>query len=135
MRIVFKAWDDYMKKRGNQFKIKLPVFRNKICLHFNNNFVSAQVVEILFPRIHENKNSQIFLWWHWPSDPPNVFGTNHICSTTSLFAWTILNKQYFHNHWSVQIFFTSGISPNILMDVLEDCIKFLVWVACVLFNF
>ena len=32
-------------------------------------------------------------------------------------------------------FFTSGISSDILMNVLEDCIIFLVWAACVLFSF
>ena len=32
-------------------------------------------------------------------------------------------------------FFTSGISPDILVNVLEDCIMFLAWVARVLLNF
>ena len=27
----------------------------------------------------------------------------------------------------MQIFFTSGIGPDILMNVLEDCIVFLIW--------
>ena len=35
----------------------------------------------------------------------------------------------------IAYFFTSGISPDILMNVLEDCIIFLIWVACTLFNF
>ena len=35
----------------------------------------------------------------------------------------------------MQIFLTSGISPDVLMNVLEECIILLVWVACVLFNF
>ena len=32
-------------------------------------------------------------------------------------------------------FFFSGVGPDILMNVLEDCIIFLIWAALVLFNF
>ena len=31
--------------------------------------------------------------------------------------------------------FASGIGPGILMNVLKGCVVFLVWAACVLFNF
>ena len=52
------------------------------------------------------KNSHIFLGWHQPSDPQNKFRTNHTCSPTPRFARTVLNmQQFFHNHWSIQIFY------------------------------
>ena len=35
----------------------------------------------------------------------------------------------------MQIFFTSGIGPVILMNVLEDYIMFLIWVTWALCNF
>ena len=91
----------------------------------------------LFLSLNESKNSQLFLGWHRPSDPPppppNKFRTNHTCLPTPCFARTVLNmQQYFHNHRSLQIIFTSGIGPDILMNVLEDCIILLVWGAWVL---
>ena len=68
--------------------------------------------------------------------PPNTFRTNHTCLPTPCLARTVLNmEQYFHNHRSMQNFFTSGIGPDILMNVLEDCIILLVWTAWVLFSF
>ena len=36
---------------GTQFKIKLPVFKKKICLHLYNNFVSVSLLGILFPSL------------------------------------------------------------------------------------
>ena len=71
-----------------------------------------------------------------PIPPPNKVRTNHICLPTPCFARTVLNmQQYFHNHRSVQVFFTSGIGPDILMNVPEDCIILLVGAAWVFFRF
>ena len=54
---------------GTQFKIKLPVFKKNIYLHLYNDFVSVEMLEILFPSLNESKNSQIFPSWHCPADP------------------------------------------------------------------
>ena len=35
----------------------------------------------------------------------------------------------------MQVFFTSGRDPNILISLTEDCIIFVIWAARVLFNF
>ena len=70
-----------------------------------------------------------------PPRPPPVFGTNQTCSPTSRFAQILPNLQHFTNHWSMQIFFTSLIGPDILINVFEDYIIFLVWAVWVLSNF
>ena len=63
---------------------------------------------------------------------PTIFGTNQTCLRTPRFVQILPNMQYFPNHWWLQIFFfTSAIGPDILIKV----VTFLVWAACVLFNF
>ena len=68
------------------------------------------------------------------SDPSTVFETKQTSLATPRFPRFLPNMQYFPNHWSRPIFF-SGIGPDILMSVLEDCIIFLIWAALVLLNF
>ena len=81
------------------------------------------------------KICKIYLVLLLPPDPPPVFGTNQTCSPTPHFVQILPILQHFTNHWSMQIFFTSVIGPDILMKVFEDNIIFLVWAAWVLFNF
>ena len=45
------------------------------------------------------------------------------------------NMQHFPNHWSMQIFLTSGIGPDILMKVFEGYNILLISAGCLLFNF
>ena len=45
------------------------------------------------------------------------------------------NMQHFPNHWSMQIFLTSGIGPDILMKVFEGYIILLISAGWLLFNF
>ena len=68
-----------------------------------------------------------------PSDPPNVFVTSQTCSPTSHFAQILPVCNIFPI--IVQILFTSGIGPHVLLRVFEDFTIFLIWAACVLFNF
>ena len=77
--------------------IKLAVFMKKKCSYFNNNFLSVQVLKILFPSFKEGENCKTFLASRLP--PPDM--------------------QHFPNHWSTQKFLTSGIGPDILMKVLK----------------
>ena len=82
------------------------------------------------------KKSKIYLRLRRFPDLPTVFGTSLTSLPMPRFTWILPHMQkYFANHWSIQIFFTSGISPVILMKVLEDCILFLIWTAWVLFKF
>ena len=39
------------EREGTQFKIKLSVFKKKICLYLYNTFVSVKVLGILFPNL------------------------------------------------------------------------------------
>ena len=69
--------------------------------------------------------------------PSTVFGTNLTCLPTPLLARILSNIQNFFllNLWSIQIFFTFGTGPDILINVLEDRIIFFIWAAWALFNF
>ena len=63
-------------------------------------------------------------------DPSNVFGTNSTCLPTPGFARILSNIQkYSLNLWVIQIIFISGIDPDIFINVLKNCIVFLVWAA------
>ena len=71
-----------------------------------------------------------------PTDPhlhnwskPNLFSNTLLCLDFSQYA--IIFLQSFVN----ADFFPSGIDPDILINVLEDCIILLTWAAWVLFNF
>ena len=66
--------------------------------------------------------------------PPTAFGKTQTYSPTPHFGQILPNMQYFPNHWSIHIFFSSGIGANILMKVFEDFIVFLIWAAWVVFN-
>ena len=86
--------------------------------------------------LNEEENCKSFLGLRHLPDHPTVFGTNLICLAMPRFARIFSNMQkYFPNHWSIQIFFISGIGPDILMNMLEDCIVFFKWEVWVLFNF
>ena len=87
------------------------------------------MLETLFASLNEGKKCSIFLGLQLRRDPPNVFETNQICSPTTRFARILPNIKNFLHHWSMQIFFTSEIDPDILMNVLEDCIILLIWAA------
>ena len=91
------------------------------------------MLKILFPS--EEKNFKIFLASRFPPDLPTVFGTNQTFFPTPPFAQILPNMQYFPNHWSMEIFFTAGIGPDIMMNVFEDYTIFLICTAWVLFNF
>ena len=94
--------------------IKLPVFMKKKCSNLNNNFLSVQVLKILFPSLKEGKNRKTFLASRLP-----------------------LDMQHLPNHWSTQNFLTSGIGPDILMKVSEGYIILLFLQAgfCLIFIF
>ena len=70
-------------------------------------------MELLFPALKEGKNCKIFLVSRLAQDPPTVLGTNQTCSPAHLYDQLLPNMQYFPNHWSMQIYFTSGIGPDI----------------------
>ena len=91
------------------------------------------MLEILFPS--EGGKLQNFPGIVTPPDSPTVFGTNQNCLPTPCFAQILPNMQHFPNHSLMQIFFTSGIGPDILMEVFEDYIIFLICAFWVLFNF
>ena len=60
----------------------------------------------------------------------NIFGTNRTCLLINHCAQMFPNiKRYFRNQW---FFFTSGIGTDILMNMLEGWIVFLIWEAWVL---
>ena len=62
--------------------------------------------------------------------------TNHTYSSTPrLFSDSFLYAMIFYQSLIDADFFTSEIGPDILMNVLEDCIIFLIWAACVLLSF
>ena len=92
------------------YEREMIIFLQCLC----NNFVSVSVLEILLPSLH---------------------GTTQTCWPTPCLARILLNLQYFSNHWSMQVFFAFGICLDILINVLEDYITFLIWVAWVLFTF
>ena len=62
--------------------------------------------------------------------PPTVFGTNLTYLPMHRFAQILYSIQkYFPIHWLIHIFFTCGIGPDILMNMLQDYIVFLIWAA------
>ena len=89
------------------------------------------MLKILFRNLKEGKNCTIFFASRLS---PTTFGTNQTYSPTPRIAQILPNTQYLPNHWSMQIFFTSGIGHDILMKVFEDFIIFLIWAAWVVFN-
>ena len=94
--------------------IKLPVFKEKKHSYLYNNYVC----------------------WGCASSQnlPLVFGTNLTCLPIPRFARILSNIQkYFLNLLSVMIFFTSGKGPDILINVLEDCIVFLIYLGSLSF--
>ena len=109
MRRVFQAQFVCRRERRTQFVIKLPVFKESSYLY--NNFVCWDCA-------------------------PELYLEKTTCLSSPRFAWILSNRQkYFLNLWSIQIFFTFGIGPDILIKVLEDCIVFLIWAAWTLLNF
>ena len=76
-------------------------------------------MEQLFPSLKEGKNCRMFLVLRLTQDPPTLFETNQTCSRAPPYAQILPNMQYFPNHRSMQICFTSGIGPDILMKVIE----------------
>ena len=75
----------------------------------------------------------------WSCTNPRLY--NCICNKPHLFvyAWlfsdSFLYAMIFYQSLIDADFFTSEIGPDILMNVLEDCIIFLIWTACVLLSF
>ena len=108
------------KREGTQFMVKLLFFKKKKCSYLNNNSVSVWVMELLFPSLKEAKNCKMFLVLWLTQDPSIVFGTKQTCPPALFYAQFFPNMQYFPNHWSMQIFFTSGIDSDILMKVFQD---------------
>ena len=89
---------------------------------------------MLFPNLHEGKNWKILLRFWTSSDLPTKFGTRETCSPRTVHSsWILSNMESFLDHWSV--LFTSGICPDVLMNVLEDCIIVLIRAALALFDF
>ena len=84
MRIVFQACDNYRRNRGDPFKIKLQVFKKKICLHLYNKFVSVQVLGILFPTLNESKISQSSYLIH---KSPKVAAAKDFSSSLCVYSW------------------------------------------------
>ena len=116
----------FVGKMRTQVMIKLPVFIRKNA----HNYIT------ILCQFKEGKNCKIFLVLHRLGDSPTVFGTDLTYFPTSKFNCIFSSIQkYFHSHWSIRIFFTSGIGRDILMNVFEDCIVFVIWTAWVLFNF
>ena len=87
-------------------------------------------------RLKWRKNCKIFLRLHCLPNLPTVFGTNLHCLSTPRFAQILFNmEKYFPLSLIYPDFFTSGMGPDILANVLWDCIVFLIWAAWVLFDF
>ena len=86
--------------------------------------MSVQVLEILFPSLNKSKNSKIFLGLHRPPDRTTVEQTTFIhLHRTLLGFFPICN--IFPSLINVD-FFTSGVGPDSLINVLEDYIMFLI---------
>ena len=73
---------------------------------------------------------------HCLPDRSTVFGKKLTSLLKPSFAWILSSMlKYFLNLWSFQTLFTFGIGPDILINVLEGCIVFLIWSAWALPNF
>ena len=64
---------------------------------------------ILFPRLSESNNSQVFLRWHWPLDPPN--GTNLEQTTFVGLHLALLGLFWISNN--IFIIIDSGVHPSL----------------------
>ena len=135
MRIVFQVQHVCKRKRRTQFLIKLPVFMKKKMFIFVWQFCVSLTAGNTFFKIKWGKKLQSFHGIMTCSRPQTVIGTIRICLPTPRSSRVLSNLQYFPNHWSMEILFASGIGPDILINVVEDCIIFLIWVTWVLFNF
>ena len=103
-----------------------PVLKERKCLHLYNNFVSVKMKEKL----------QNFLEAALPPKPPNciwnkpaLFVNTSLCSDSFQYG-KILSQSLIYPD-----FFTSGMGPDIFVNMLWDCIVFLIWTAWVLFDF
>ena len=125
MRWVFLA--QFLGKRGINLGLKWQCSRKINVLIYIKQFCVS---------LNEGKICTIFLGLHCLPDPITEFEINLTCLPSPCFARILCNMQkYFSNHWSIQMFFTSGIGYNILVDVCEDYILFLISADYVLFNF
>ena len=91
--------------------------------------------------LNEGKNFKIFLGLHRPHAPsciwnkPNLLANTSLCSDSSqyviIFSQSLVNAN----------FFTSVLGPDVLINFFffffffKDCIIYLIWAACVLFDF
>ena len=125
MRIVFKAQCVSRREKETQFIVTLSFFKKNKCSYLYIILCQFECWKYCF---------QIFLGLQLPPDLPTVFGTNQTCSPTPCFARVVPNMQYFPNHWWTQLFFNSGKGPDILTNVLKDCIIFLICAAWILLN-
>ena len=111
---------------GELIMIELPFFKkNKFSYLYNNlNFLS----------LNESKKCKNFLGLQHHLDRTTASGTNHTYSPTTCFARFPIYKESFPIIGQCR-FFYSWDRPDILVNVFEDCIIFLVWAVWVLFNF
>ena len=90
-------------------------------------------MEILFPSLNESKYCKPFMELRCPQ---TYLGQTRIVRLhLALIGFFPICKNLFPIIDQYRFFFTSGISPHILMHILEDCIMFLMRTAWVLFNF
>ena len=89
---------------------------------------------ILLPSFNESKNIKIFL-----EVVPTLRFPKCVWNKPHLFTFArilpICNNIFIIIDQCRFFFFTSGIGPGNMINVLEDCIMFLIWTAWVLFNF
>ena len=95
--------------------IKLPVFKDKKCSYLYNNFVCWDCAASQIPQLYLEKN--------------NFFANASICLDSfqyiKIFSESLISSD----------FSTFGTGPDILINVLEDCVVFLIWTGLALFNF
>ena len=114
--------------------IKLPVFKKKKCSYLYNSFVPLQ--EILFSNLNYSKNCKIFLGLCYISNPRLYLKqTKLVRLRLALLGFFPICNNIFPVIDQCRFCFTSGIGPGTPMNVLEDCIIFLIWAAWVLFTF
>ena len=95
-----------------------PLFKKKEGLYLYN-FIPVYVLEILFPSLNESKNckmTQLYL-------EQTTLAHQHL----ALLRFFPIRSNIFSIIDQCKFFFTSGVGPDILMNVLEDCIVFLTW--------
>ena len=91
---------------------------------------------ILFPSLNQGKNYKIFLEVVTPPRPSKLSWNKSNLFTNALLGWgssqyPILSQSLIN----ADFFLTSEIGPDILVNVLEDCIVFLICATRVLLNF